>query len=132
MSMRVPVLGLATAGCGLLLAVLPGLPWYSADLPTGSAQLSGYAATGGTWILPVAGAVLAAAGLLTAWWRPRTGTRLARIVGAFIVMAAVVAVGWAARAALVPAVGVVPAAIPVHDGTMLDRQNRMPPHSPTS
>ena len=41
MSMRVPVLGLATTGCGLLLAILPGLPWYSADLPAGSAQLSG-------------------------------------------------------------------------------------------
>ena len=107
MSMRVPVLGLATTGCGLLLAILPGLPWYSADLPTGSAQLSGYGATGGTWILPVAGVVLAVAGLLTIWWRPRTGTRLARIIGAFIVLAAGVAVGWAARAALVPAVGVV-------------------------
>ncbi len=100
MNPRTRVLGLAILGCGALLCILPALPWYSADLPTGADRLTGYGATAVTWILPVAGGMLVAAGLLAAWWQPSTGTRVARLLGGLVVVCAITATTWAARAAL--------------------------------
>ena len=102
MSPRAHGLGVASAACGLLLCILPVLAWYSADLPTGSDSLTGYGASAATWVLPVAGVILIAVGVLCVWWRPATGTRVARILGALVVVAAVVGVVWATRAALAP------------------------------
>ena len=106
MKPRAHGLGVAAIACGLLLCILPALAWYSADLPTGSDQLTGYGASATTWILPVAGGIMMLAGLLCVWWRPAPGTRVARILGALVVVAAVVGVVWAARAALSPGIGV--------------------------
>jgi hypothetical protein len=58
-------------------------------------------------VLPVAGVIMIATGVLCVWWRPATGTRVARILGALVVVAAVVGIVWAARAALSPGIGVV-------------------------
>lgn len=107
MSPRAHGLGVASAACGLLLCILPVLAWYSADLPTGSDSLTGYGASAATWVLPVAGVILIAVGVLCVWWRPATGTRVARILGALVVVAAVVGVVWATRAALAPGIEVV-------------------------
>ena len=107
MSPRAHGLGVASAACGLLLCILPLLAWYSADLPTGSDSLTGYAASATTWVLPVAGAIMIAVGVLCVWWRPATGTRVARILGGLVVVAAVVGVAWAARAVLAPGIEVV-------------------------
>jgi hypothetical protein len=100
-------LGVAAVACGLLLCILPLLAWYSADLPTGSDSLTGYGASATTWVLPVAGLIMMATGVLCVWWRPAPGTRVARILGALMVVAAVVGVAWAARAALAPGIEVV-------------------------
>ncbi len=107
MNPRAHGLGVASVGCGLLLCILPALAWYSADLPTGSDSLTGYGASATTWVLPVAGVIMIATGVLCVWWRPATGTRVARILGALVVVAAVVGIVWAARAALSPGIGVV-------------------------
>jgi len=107
MSPRAHGLGIAAFCCGLLLCILPALAWYSADLPTGPDDLTGYGASATTWILPVSGAILMVTGLLTVWWHPPTGTRVARILGALVVVAAVAGVAWAARAALAPGIAVV-------------------------
>ena len=107
MNPRAHGLGVAAIACGLLLCILPALAWYSADLPTGSDQLTGYGASATTWILPVAGGIMMLAGLLCVWWRPATGTRVARILGALVLVAAVAGVAWAGRAALAPGVQVV-------------------------
>ncbi len=107
MNPRTRVLGLAILGCGALLCILPSLPWYSADLPTGADRLTGYGATAVTWILPVAGGMLVAAGLLAAWWQPSTGTRVARLLGGLVVVCAITAITWATRAALATVIQVV-------------------------
>ena len=107
MNPRARALGLATVGCGLLLCILLALQWYSADLPTGSATLTGYGSSATTWMLPVTGALMIITGLLAAWWRPATGTRVARILGSLVIVAAVLGVVWAARATLAPGVEVV-------------------------
>ena len=107
MNPRAHGLGIAAFCCGLLLCILPALAWYSADLPTGPDDLTGYGASATTWILPVSGAILMVSGLLAVWWHPPTGTRVARILGALVVVAAVAAVAWAARAALAPGIAVV-------------------------
>jgi len=107
MSMRPKVLGAAIAACGLLMVVLPALPWYAATLPTGSASLSGYGAGGASWILPVIGAALMATGVLAAWWSPSPGTRTARVIGGCSILWAVLGVAWAALVALAPRVEVV-------------------------
>lgn len=107
MNPRARALGLAAVGCGLLLCILPSLEWYSADLPTGTATLTGYGASATTWMLPVAGGLMIISGLLAAWWRPATGTRVARILGSLVIVSAVVGVVWAARAALAPGIEVV-------------------------
>lgn len=107
MSPRAHGLGVASIACGVLLCILPALAWYSADLPTGSDSLTGYGASATTWVLPVAGVIMMATGVLCVWWRPPTGTRVARILGALTVVAAVVSVVWAARAALAPGIEVV-------------------------
>lgn len=109
MSARPKVLGTAIAACGLLMAVLPALPWYAATLPTGSASLSGYGAGGASWILPVIGAALIATGVLEAWWSPAPGTRTARVLGGCTVLWAVLGVAWSALVALAPRVDVVAA-----------------------
>jgi len=106
-SPRAHGLGVASVACGLLLCILPALAWYSADLPTGSDSLTGYGASATTWVLPVAGGLMMATGVLCAWWRPPTGTRVARILGGLMMVAAVVGVVWAARAALAPGIEVV-------------------------
>jgi MFS family permease len=107
MSARPRVLGAAISGCGLLLAVLPALPWYSATLTTGSTSLSGYGAGGASWILPVIGVALIVTGVLAAWWSPPTGTRTARVLGGCAILWAVLGVGWTALVALTPRVEVV-------------------------
>lgn len=107
MSARPKVLGTAIAACGLLMAVLPALPWYSATLPTGSASLSGYGAGGASWILPVIGAALMATGVLAAWWSPPAGTRTARVLAGCTILWAVLGVAWSALVALAPRVDVV-------------------------
>lgn len=107
MSTRARVIGVAIAACGLLMAVLPALPWYAATLPTGTASLSGYGAGGASWILPVIGAAMAATGVLVAWWQPLPGTRTARVLGGVAVLWAVLGVAWAALVALAPRVDVV-------------------------
>ena len=78
------------------MAVLPALPWFGADLPTGRADLTGYGAGGVAWILPVIGAVLATAGILVAWWTPQAGTRPARLLGGAVVLMAALGVAWSA------------------------------------
>ena len=107
MSTRSRVLGVAVAACGVLMAALPALPWYSASLPTGSASLSGYGAGGASWILPVIGAALVATGVLAAWWVPPSGSRTARVLGGVTVLWAVLGVAWTALVALAPRVEVV-------------------------
>lgn len=107
MTPRAHGLGVASIACGLLLGILPALAWYSADLPTGSDSLTGYGASATTWVLPVAGVLMMVTGMLCVWWRPASGTRVARILGALVVVAAVVGVAWAARAALAPGIEVV-------------------------
>lgn len=107
MTRRTRVLGVAIAACGVLLAVLPALPWYGAVLPTGTASLSGYGAGGASWILPLIGAALAVTGALAAWWAPPPGTRTARVLGGVVVLWAVLGVAWSALVALAPRVEVV-------------------------
>lgn len=107
MSTRAVAIGAAIAACGALVAALPVLPWYRADLPTGVASLSGYAAGGVSWILPVIGAALVVTGLLAAWWRPHSGDPSARALGGVAVLLAALGVGWAALVALMPRVDVV-------------------------
>lgn len=100
-------LGLAVMACGLLMIVLPALPWFAADLPTGPADLSGYGAGGVAWILPVIGGALLVTGLLVAWWCPPPGTRQARALGGTAVLLAGLGVAWGALVALSPRIGVV-------------------------
>lgn len=119
MSTRARVIGVAIIACGLVMAVLPALPWYAADLPTGSASLSGYGAGGASWILPVIGVALVVTGLLAAWWRPLPGTRPARILGGVTVLWAALGVAWAALVALTPRVDVVAVRAGLPDAPLL-------------
>lgn len=107
MSARSRTLGIVAAVAGALLAVLPTLPWYGADLPGGGAWLSGYASGGESWILPVIGGALVVTGVLVAWWRPTPGTRLARVLGAITCVMAALGIAWAALIALSPRVRVI-------------------------
>ena len=107
MSRRARALGVAIAACGVLLAVLPALPWYGATLPTGEATLSGYGAGGASWILPLIGAAMIVTGALVARWQPLPGTRPARVLGGLSILWAVLGVAWSALIALSPRVEVV-------------------------
>lgn len=107
MSPRVRALGLALVACGVLLAVLPAFDWFSADLPSGPDRLTGYGATGETWILPALGGLLALLGGCVAWMRPAVGGRDARRIGALVLLGAGLGVAWAARSAVLPPVDVV-------------------------
>jgi hypothetical protein len=107
MSTRARVIGVAIAACGVLVAVLPALPWYAATLPTGTASLSGYGAGGASWILPVIGAAMAITGVLAALWQPLPGTRTGRVLGGVTVLWAALGVAWSALVALTPRVDVV-------------------------
>lgn len=107
MSRRVRSLGIAVLACGVLMAVLPALPWYGADLPTGRADLTGYGAGGVAWILPVVGAAMVIIGGLIAWWAPRPGTRPARLLGGAVILMAALGVAWSALIALSPRIDVV-------------------------
>jgi hypothetical protein len=109
MNSRARSLGIAVIACGVLMAVLPALPWFGADLPTGRADLTGYGAGGVAWILPVIGAALITAGVLTAWWTPPPGTRPARLLGGGVVLMAALGVAWSALIALAPRIDVVAA-----------------------
>ncbi len=109
MNVRSRSLGVAVIACGVLMAVLPALPWYGADLPTGRADLTGYGAGGVAWILPVIGAALATAGILAAWWTPQTGSRPARLLGGAVVLMAALGVAWSAITAFIPRIDVVAA-----------------------
>lgn len=107
MSTRPRILGMAVAACGVLMIVLPALPWYAATLSTGSASLSGYGAGGASWILPVLGGALVMTGAIAAWWAPPPATRTARAVGGVTILWAVLGVAWSALVALAPRVDVV-------------------------
>ena len=82
MSGRTRALGIAIVACGVLMMVLPALPWYGASLPTGEASLTGYGAGGASWILPVIGLALVVIGVLALWWSIPPGSRGARVLGA--------------------------------------------------
>lgn len=107
MSGRTRAIGMAIVACGVLMMVLPALPWYGADLPTGSVSLSGYGAGGASWILPVLGVALVVTGALAVWWSMPPGTRGARVIGGVTILWAVLGVAWAALVALSPRVDVV-------------------------
>lgn len=109
MTSRMRALGIAIIACGALMAVLPALPWYGANLPTGSADLTGYGAGGVAWLLPVMGAALIIIGVLIGWWTPRPGTRQARGLGGAVTLMAAVGVAWSALIALSPRINVVAA-----------------------
>ncbi len=107
MSSRPRALGVIIVACGVLLGVLPALPWYGTSLPTGTASLSGYGAGGALWILPVIGAALVVTGLLAVWWMAPPGTRSARVLGGATILWAVLGVAWGSLVALSPRVTVV-------------------------
>lgn len=111
-------LGIAVLACGVLMAVLPALPWFGADLPTGRADLTGYGAGGVAWILPVIGGVLATTGILAAWWTPQAGTRPARLLGGAVVLMAALGVAWSAIIAFVPRIDVVAARVGMPDAPL--------------
>jgi hypothetical protein len=100
-------LGIAVLACGVLMVLLPALPWYGADLPTGRVDLTGYGAGGVAWILPLIGAAMAVAGILAAWWAPTPATRLARLLGGAVVLMAALGVAWSALIAFGPRIDVV-------------------------
>ncbi len=118
MSRRTRSLGIAVLACGVLMALLPVLPWYGADLPTGRAVLSGYAAGGVAWILPVIGTAMVVAGVLIAWWTPSPGTRPARLLGGAVVLIAGLGVAWSALIALSPRIDVVAARLGLPDAPL--------------
>ncbi len=107
MSGRTRALGIAIVACGVLMMVLPALPWYGASLPTGEASLTGYGAGGASWILPVIGLALVVTGVLALWWSIPPGSRGARVLGALAILWAVLGVVWSALVALSPRVDVV-------------------------
>ena len=107
MSGRTRAIGIAIIACGVLMMVLPALPWYGAALPGGSASLSGYGAGGSAWILPVLGVALLVTGALALWWSVPPGTRGARVIGGVTILWAALGVAWAALVALAPRVDVV-------------------------
>lgn len=107
MSPRTRAIGVALVACGILLAALPALDWYSADLPSGPDRLTGYGATGETWILPALGALLVVVGGLAAWVRPAAGGQGTRRLGVFALVGAGLGVAWAGKSALTPSVDVV-------------------------
>ncbi len=109
MTGRARALGIAVAACGVLMVVLPALPWYGASLPTGDASLSGYGAGGTTWIIPVIGAALVVTGALAVWWGVPPGSRGSRALGAVALLWAALGVAWVAAGALSPDVHVVAA-----------------------
>lgn len=107
MSSRTRAIGVALVACGILLGALPALDWYSADLPSGPDRLTGYGATGETWILPALGILLVVAGGLAAWVRPAAGGQDARRIGRCALFGAVLGVAWAGKGVLAPSVDVV-------------------------